>query len=178
MWRGEQKEWHINKKELWVGTVLAEREGVEKLGLGGEVEVVVRQPGGASICKEGGREGRGVGEDGGGDLGWVLEVGGKAGWGGVCAFGEDGGGQGVKGSGQGCMEDKGVGEKVGKGGGGRVQHGNVACERFCSRWGCKGSEGVNGLVREWGERNWVVPPLSLLRVAVGRWWGEGSIVCW
>ncbi len=33
MWRGEQKEWHINKKELWVGTVLVEREGVEKLGL-------------------------------------------------------------------------------------------------------------------------------------------------
>ncbi len=45
--------------------------------------------------------------------------------------------------------------------------GNAVCKRFCLRWGCKGSEGINGLVREWGERNWVVPPLSLLRVAVG-----------
>jgi hypothetical protein len=45
--------------------------------------------------------------------------------------------------------------------------GNAVCERFLSRWECRGSWGVNGLVKEWGERNWVVPPLSLLRVAVG-----------
>jgi hypothetical protein len=42
--------------------------------------------------------------------------------------------------------------------------GNAVCRRFLSRWECRGSEGVNGLVKEWGERNWVVPPLSLLRV--------------
>ncbi len=101
-----------------------------------------------------------------------MEVGSEAGGGGVCTIGEDGSGRGVKGSGQGCMEDKGMGEKVGKGGGGRsdtdvfVGEGNVVCKRFWSRWECKGSEGVNELVREWRERNWVVPSLLLLRVPV------------
>jgi len=32
-WREEQRGWHINKKELWVGEVVVSREGIEKLGL-------------------------------------------------------------------------------------------------------------------------------------------------
>ena len=47
-----------------------------------------------------------------------------------------------------------------------ASEGSRMCERYYSRWEMRGSVGVNALWREWGERNWVVPPLSLLREAM------------
>jgi len=40
-----------------------------------------------------------------------------------------------------------------------ASEGSRMCERYYSRWEMRGSVGVNVLWREWGERNWVVPPV-------------------